>query len=721
MTAALLDGPTSAWRELPARTRQMIWWAGIAVVAAVLLGTTLVLPRTTPAGIIVLGLVNGGLNALLAIGIILVYRTNRVINFAHGELGAFSGVLVSQLVAKDVPYVVAAGCGLASGIVAGAVIELAVIRRFAHAPKLILTVATIALGNLLIFAELGIPVLFGRPVFSSELRTPISRFRFRVSPVTFDGNHLAILAFVVLVVVGLGAFLRSSYGVVVRASAENPDRAALCGIPVARLSTIVWAIAGGLSAVAATLQAPIQGLQIGVLVGPNLLLRALAAAVIGRMQSLPITLAAAFGLGVVEQSVYWSYGRSTVIDAALLGVILVALLLQRKRFSRADDSGTASLVVAQVRPVPGELARLAEVRWGRVAGYTLIAVLALVGPRFLSISKQNLSAVIVIFAIVGLSLVVLTGWAGQISLGQIALVGIGGAVAGSLSADAGWDFVLALVAGAGAGLVAAVVLGLPALRVKGFFLAVTTLAFAVSTSSFLLRQAWLVPAGQVNRPYLFGRLDMENELTYYYVCLGVLALLIVLLGGIRRSAIGRAIVAVRDNERAAQAYGIKATAVKLTAFGISGAVAGIAGGLLVHHQHGLPATQYAPQQSLSVFLLSVIGGLGSIPGAILGALYVKGSQYLLPGAGSFLASGVGVLVLLLVLPKGLGSLVYSGRDALLRRVAERRGIIVASLLADRREETGPSDADLSDEEIAELFAEAPPVLDPATELEGVAP
>jgi branched-chain amino acid transport system permease protein len=235
----------------------------------------------------------------------------------------------------------------------------------------------------------------------------------------------------------------------------------------------------------------------------------------------------------------------------------------------------------------------------------------------------------------------------------------------------------------------ALLLGLPALRIRGLYLAVTTLAFAVATSTFLLRQQWLLPSGDVNRPVLFGRIGLDGELAYSRFCIAVLALCIVAVRSLRGSRTGRAIVGVRDNERAAQAYGIHATAAKLWAFAISGFIAGIAGGLLVHLQHGVPTGalgEYTPEQSLSVFLLAVIGGLGSVPGAVLGAVYVKGAQYLLPGPAAFLASGLGVLVLLLVLPGGLGSLLYGARDAVLRRLARRRGIVVASLVADLRVE-----------------------------------
>lgn len=654
------------------------------LVAAVVLGTDLVLPTRTPAGIVLLGLTIGALNAMLAIGLILVYRTSRIINFSHGEVGAFAAILSVELyLGTGWHYLVAALAGVLVAALAAGLVEVLVIRRFRQAPRLIVTVVTIGVAQFFVFLELFIPQLIPGQTNSGTFRTPLSDVRFSVDPVIFDGNYLLVLVVGAIVVLGLSTFFRTRFGVGVRAAADNLDRAALVGIPTATLTTVVWVIAGALSGMAALLQGPVVGLQIGVLIGPGLLLRALAAAVIGRMRSLPFTALAALGLGVLEQAIFWSFGRSQAIDAALLVVILGGLLLQRRGSARVDDEESGSWeAVEQVRPIPQELRRLPEVRWGRVGLGAALALVVLVGPALLSQAQQNLSAVIVIYGLIGVSLVVLTGWAGQVSLGQFALVGIGAALAGSASAEAGWDFFLTMLVGGGAGLVAALVLGLPALRLRGFFLAVTTLAFAVTTSSFLLQIDWLVPDLAVNRPVLFGAIDLEAELSYYYVCLAVLVVAIAAVRGLRVSRMGRAIISVRDNQRAAQSYGVNAMLAKLVAFGISGFIAGVAGALLVHQQHGLPPSQYAPGQSFAVFLLAVVGGLGSIPGALLGAIYIKGAQHLLQGPAVFLATGPGVVAMLLFLPGGLGSLLYRIRDAALRRIARRRGLVVPSLLAD---------------------------------------
>jgi branched-chain amino acid transport system permease protein len=280
----------------------------------------------------------------------------------------------------------------------------------------------------------------------------------------------------------------------------------------------------------------------------------------------------------------------------------------------------------------------------------------------------------VVWALVGVSLVVLSGWAGQVSLGQFALVGIGAAASGSLMVEAGWDAIYSLAGGAAAATTAAIVLGIPALRLRGFFLAVTTLAFAVATDSYLLQLDWLTPDGRVDRPMLFGRIDLEDELAFYLFSVAVLALVVAALHGLRRSQLGRAIVATRDNERGAQAFGVSTVAAKLAAFAVSGAVAGLAGGLLVLHQHRLNADQYEPLQSLEVFTMAAIGGLGSIPGVVVGAVYVRGIQDFVGGPGAILATSLGLVAVLLVMPRGLGSGLYTARDAALGWIARRRGL-----------------------------------------------
>lgn len=231
------------------------------------------------------------------------------------------------------------------------------------------------------------------------------------------------------------------------------------------------------------------------------------------------------------------------------------------------------------------------------------------------------------------------------------------------------------------------VVGWPALRRRGLALAVTTLGFALFTSSYLLNRSLfdsLLPGLRIERPALLGRADISSERAFYYVCLAALGLAVAAVRGVRRSRTGRVLIAARDNEAAARSYGVDTTAATLGAFAISGFIAAVAGGLLVHLQTGLTASFYEPAASLGAFSMTVIGGLGSVPGALLGAAYVRGAWAFLPPEWQFLATGAGLLLVLMVLPGGLGAALFDVRDGLLRRVARRRGVHVPSLVADSR-------------------------------------
>jgi branched-chain amino acid transport system permease protein len=175
---------------------------------------------------------------------------------------------------------------------------------------------------------------------------------------------------------------------------------------------------------------------------------------------------------------------------------------------------------------------------------------------------------------------------------------------------------------------------------------------------------------------------LGTETQYYYFTLACLLLVMLMARQVRRSRVGRVIVGVRENERGAQAYAVNVVRAKLTAFAFSGFIAAFAGAVFVHHQRDLGIQPYAATESLAVFTMVVIGGLGSIPGGIVGALYVKGTQHFLPTELSFFASGIGLLLVLIALPGGLASLIYRARDGYLRWVATRRRIMVPSLFAD---------------------------------------
>jgi branched-chain amino acid transport system permease protein len=654
--------------------------------------------RRPPFGIFLFGAVLGLLYAMVAFGLILIYRANRIINFGIAEMGAFCATAAVLLIKSrwEIPYVVAFAIALGTAMVAGIVVDSVVVRWFAKSPRLILSVATIFVGLIFAYFQFFLPQwITGRIVDPAPPETPFSGLTATVGGFRFDANALVVVLAVALVVVGLSLFFRiTDTGLAVRAAAENADRAALLGIPVRRVSTIVWMIGTALAALGVFLRAPVVGLPVGVLVGPQVLLFALTAAVAGRMERFTDALVCAVGLGVLEQTLYYFSGNPSIASAVVLPVLLALMLLQRGQLSRGHDSGVATWsLAAEYRPTPPELRRLPIVEWvtASTKALTLLAVVCL--PFALGVFHRNIASVVVVFAIVGVSLVILTGWAGQISLGQWGFAGIGAAVAGGMSSHANADFFVCLLAAGLVGAVAAVVVGLPALRIQGLYLAVATLAFSIAVQVYVLSPqytSWLLPPREegIRRPLLYGRFDLTDDTVFYWVALIFLGLALLSARALRNSRTGRILVATRDNQRGAQSYGISVERARLTAFAISGFWAAIGGGIFAFHQGAIDQLAFRPETGLLMLTIVVVGGLTSLPGAVLGAVFIGWTRYGLSSEAQFLVGAGGSLLILMFLRGGLAQVIYAARDGMLRWVADRQGLLVPSLVADRRAEAG---------------------------------
>jgi branched-chain amino acid transport system permease protein len=658
--------------------------------------------KTPPVGILVLSAFIGLSYAMLAIGLILVYRANRVINFAQAQIGAapaMLGILLMKL--EHWPYPIALAVTVLSAAALGFLIEVAFIRRFAKAPRLVLMIATVGLSLVVALLQLLVPTLIfgvklhglgGRTVDSVPPTTPFSAFHFDIGGVRFSGNVLVIAVVTGLTVAALTLFFRrSNVGLAIRASAENADRALLMGISVRRLSTVVWMLAAVLSALAIFMQTTVTGVNLGVDIGPTALIYGLAAAIFARMTSFPRALIGAVGVGVLTQSIYYVYNDPFLPGAVMVPVLLIVLLAQRGRLTRGEDAGVASFrQAAEFRPIPPELRRLPEVVWGRrVVSVAVLASVVLV-PLTLDVGRLALAAVVLVYAVVCVSLVILTGWSGQISLGQWGLSGVGAFIAGWFGGHLHADFFVTLLVAGLAGAFASLVIGLPALRIQGPFLAATTLAFAISVQVLLLSPKYFgdqLPdvSHNVDRPVLYGQFSLAGPLAFYYVCLAVLIAALASASAIRRTRAGRVIIGVRDNTRGAQGYGINVSRTRIVAFTISGFWAALAGALFVYQQGALDQVSFDPTVSIMLMTIVVIGGVTSLPGAVLGATYLGVLKY-----GGFgpnlqaLATGFGVLILLMVAPGGVAQGFYSVRDNALRVVARRHGLLVSSLIEDRR-------------------------------------
>ena len=630
-----------------------------------------------PFGAWIRGVVIGLLTALLAVGMALVYRANRVLNFAQADLGFIPAALsVGIIVFSGLPYLLGLAAGLGASIVLGALVELAIVRRFARSPRLVLTVATIGITQLLAVFAILIPRLWDENAASQRIPPPFD-WKLTIGSFILNANDFIAMIVAPLAMLVVVLFLtRTRVGTAVRAAAERSERASLLGIPVGGLSTIVWMLAAFLSFLALFLRAGILGVPLGNALSISTLVQALAALVIGRLRNLGTIAVAAVALGILEYGVAWN-AESPLLVAPFVGAaVMAALLMQRRGSTRLDQDTTASWRLAdEVRDLDPAVARLPLVRLLRYSTYALAPIGLVIIPLALRSDQVIKITAIAIFAIIGLSLVVLTGWAGQISLGQVALVAIGAAVSAKLTLEWNVDLTLALLAGGAVGALAAFLVGLPALRLRGLYLAVTTLVFAMSVISWLLNDrffSWVPGNKRIERPPLFGRIDVETPTRFYVYTLVVLAIAMMAVRGIRRSRTGRAILALRDNEKGAQAYSLSATKIKLTAFTISGTLAGVAGGLFSHLNHSFDLQSYGVGKSLDVFTASVVGGLGSMFGAVLGGVYLRGTEWFVTAEEwRFLSSAAGVLLVLLIVPGGLGALVIKIRDQLAMLIARR--------------------------------------------------
>ena len=643
------------------------------------------------------GLVNGMVFGLLALGVVLVYRSTRVINLAVGNMGLpASGLMSVMVINHGFPYWAALAIALLTGTVIGAAVERAVIRRLFDAPRVIVLVATIGLAQLMQAVLAALPDI--DVAKGNRFPVPLGFTWDDVFGLRITGPKLTILVVVPVLAFGLAWFLnRTVFGQTVQASASNADLARMSGIDPKMVQLFVWTVAGLLSSVSLLLLSGNRGALTGMAnLGPNTMTRALAAAVIAGMASFPRALIAGLVIGVVQAHVQFNFlGQSGLIDFLLFVVVAIAVAFQSRGVAENEGSFSFS---ARRRPIPE---RLREVWWVRhlstVACGVLLAI-AVVLPMIVTLpSRHLLYASILGFAICALSMTIVTGWAGQLSLSQMAFAGVGALIAAGFNRglEVGLGFgewhlatlsiprvpyvVSMLLASVVAGVVAALI-GLGALRVKGLLLAITTFAFALAAQQYVFKRPAFNGGFRQSIPFRrgsVGPLDLSSQRSYYYFCLAVLIVLLLVVRQLRSSGIGRTIIGVRENEYTAAAYTVGPSRTKLMAFALAGAIAGLGGALLGGLVQNIPYSDRLFQigDSLRLVSMVVIGGLGTIMGPVIGALWVVGLPAFWPENDlvPLFTSSIGLLILLLYFPGGLIQIAYSARDALLRIADARLG------------------------------------------------
>jgi ABC-type branched-subunit amino acid transport system ATPase component/ABC-type branched-subunit amino acid transport system permease subunit len=615
------------------------------------------------SGTLVLGLLNGLTIALLAVGFVLVYKANRFLNLAHAQLGAVSAMLLAKAVGDWgwnwwLAFVLMTTLGVATGIVVERFLIRPVRSRTRSGVRLLML--TIGISQLLLGVTY-MPWLSPDRNQGQVFPQPFTSHA-NVGDVVLTGMSILTLVVVPVLLALLAWFLSfSSAGKQIRAAAGNADAARLCGISIDRVNVITWGLAGGLSAVSAILSGPTTATFNAAAIGPSLLMLTMGAAAFGAFVSIPVAAVGGIGLGLVYQIVAAETSNAGKAQLAVFIVILAAILVRGRAIGRVFASEGAAVPDLPSVRVPNVLRSDPMVRfskWWLAAAALLLAAALPRLPYFRTEAHRFLLVLVLLYALLGVALTALVGWGGQVSLGHFAIVGLG-AYLTARWAGHGWTIPgLVLVIGLiGAAVTAAV--GLPALRVRGLTLAVTTLGFAVIAPQWLFLQGWIggdtLFTAPVERPPISQWSDpLTSQLSIYYVALVLLVLAVLALSSLRRSNAGRVIIAVRDNERSSTTFGLTPATVKLAVLALSGFIAATAGVIWALAWQRVSPSQFSPDVSIAVLAVPIVGGLGSIAGAIAAAALLYLPTFFLAPHVSGLFGSVGRNVGFLLVLGGLG-------------------------------------------------------------------
>jgi branched-chain amino acid transport system permease protein len=566
------------------------------------------------ASIIVGGLLQGSVFAIVALGFALVYRVTGVINLSQGAFCIVGALTMSTLeLTLGWPAPLAAiGAVLgttAFGTALGAATFVPALSRLPNSSMLMLT------AGLLTLIEGAVLVVWGSdpydlPAFSGEAPADILGLR-----VPTQGFWIAGTA--VIVILALWYLLsRTMLGKQLRACAENPLAARLMGIDVARMTLLSFAMAAMIGAISGIVVAPITSLQFDS--GQFFTIYGFIAVAIGGMGSFIGAVVGGLVLGVAEQLAAGYV--SSLFSNALAVILLLLILLVR-------PSGLFATGAARRQDVRDEQqVHLGIVHFkGRDAAlFGAAAVAALLAlPWVIPQSSGLLSSMVItgILFIGVLGLDILMGYAGQVSLGQGGFMAIGGYTAAILAVQYGWPPLAGTAAGIVLSLVCALLLSLTTTRLRGVYLALATLAFGLLVDSLATGMMDVTggPSGLVGIPsFSIGSFSFASPLAMYYLVVALMtALVLLLLGGVR-SSFGRALKAIRTDQTAAAALNIAVARYKVAAFAISAALASLSGSLYAFYFHFLSPEMVNTSRSLEMITMLVIGGEGTVVGSLVG-------------------------------------------------------------------------------------------------------
>lgn len=574
--------------------------------------------------ILVLGLVSAAIYAVAASGLVVTYTTSGIFNFAHGAVAMVCAFVYWQLSSPDawglpVPLaLVLTLCVFAPGF--GFFIDWLLMRRLADAAPITRLVVPI---GLLVALIQGAVVLWPPATVNARLPFFFDGSTVDVFGVVVSYHQIIVLITAVAVAIALRLLLyRTRIGVAMRAIVDNRELTALNGAAPDRISGFAWALGFTLAGLAGVLIAPILALDQNQLT--LLVINAYAAAMVGRLRSLPLTAVGALILGLLRatasryQADLPSWISPDTIPAIMLFVVLIVV---------PQDKAT-------VFGARKDKMRVPDPGWGKVAvaSALLVAGAALV-PSLVSNTTMVSVGYGLALGIIALSLVPLTGYGGQISVAPLAFAGIGAAVMSVWGADGNPLALVAVVAVCG---VVGALVALPALRLKGLYLALLTFAFALFCEKAILPEfdGFTQGAARIDRIHI-GPISFAGDRANLILMATVFVLLGAMVTALRKGPMGRRLQAMKDSPAACATLGLDTTALKLQVFALSAAMAGLGGALYGGWRGQVGVEQFSLLQGalpgLPLVLLTVVGGIAAVAGALLGGFLLA----VLPLIGEF--------------------------------------------------------------------------------------
>jgi ABC-type branched-subunit amino acid transport system ATPase component/branched-subunit amino acid ABC-type transport system permease component len=620
---------------------------------------------------LLLGVGNGAVFGALALALVLTYRSSGVLNLATSAVALYAAYTFAFLrqgqffiPIPGLPALVSVGgpmaigpamvISLAAATVLGLISYLLIFRPLRHSPPaagLVASIGMLAVIQGVIAARVGTGLVSVDPIFPSSTLT-IGGF-----PVTSDRLYLG--ATIIVIAAALAAVMRfTRFGLATRAAAETEKGAVVTGLSPNRIAVANWVISSLIAGLAGILISPI--VPLGPVAYSLFIVPALAAALLGQFSAIAPTVLAGVAIGMIQSWITFLQAEHPGLPQTGLQEMVPLLLI-------------FVLLAARGRSLPGRGALITHTlgRAPRPRTVTMPAAAGIViGVAAILATQGQYRAALVttlIMAIICLSLVVVTGYTGQISLAQLTLAGTSGFLLSTATTSWGLPFPIAPLVAAlittGIGLV----LGLVTLRSRGMTLAVVTLAFAVAIEAFWFDNSSLnggLNGAPVRPPTLFG-LNLGPgtgtvRVAFAVMCLVVLVLVAVSVALLRRSRLGGAMLAVRANERSAAAAGINVRAVRLAAFGIGAFIAGLGGALLTYQQTIVPAASFTALGGIGLFATAYLAGVTSVAGGILAGILADGGLLFvwlngLVNLGSWYDVVTGVLLIITVIfnPEGL--------------------------------------------------------------------